>query len=595
MPIERKLAAIMFTDIAGYTALSAKDENKALALLDTQKQILTPIIEEFNGTLHKEVGDGLLFTFPTVTEAVKCGIKIQEKTKANDDLNLRVGIHEGEITLKDGDALGDDVNVASRIEAFAPSGGIAISSKIQQNISSLPEFETSYVGKPELKGVAQEVKVYCITSHGLPKSDEITESSITENKSNFNIYAIMGGILTAIGIAFWIAIGVFDVTSYGENDTIKNETIIENVYISLVRSSIEDLEALGDTVLINDLNHTLSPISNDKIENLNESILSQTIPALDKEFNYKSHYDLIDEMAKDGKLPIDFDYRSQKMDKKEKDTGTDVFPLTYIGSTNQFQIESDIHIAILLNIYNIDPPVNNVKKYFTLIKCEILYADIIDLDNKNLNNLRKHYNNKDINYLRIIKTDLNDIGMLKHAHSTKSFFSSSLDEIPIQLSHEINKLLLTTINSGYIFYYNPFEANITAISDDFIIIKHNDKKNRLKKNMHLSVSRGYHSDENGKEIFLADLNNYKKIIQGNDSLITIFNESSNSKAYTQTALNVIAEGHHCLSYQHCSFNRDIDIEIKIIDVFDETAKGIIVKENKNPYINIKLGDKLYFN
>ena len=60
MPIERKLAAIMFTDIAGYTALSAKDENKALELLDKQKQILTPIIEEYNGTLHKEVGDGIM-------------------------------------------------------------------------------------------------------------------------------------------------------------------------------------------------------------------------------------------------------------------------------------------------------------------------------------------------------------------------------------------------------------------------------------------------------------------------------------------------------------------------------------------------------
>jgi len=177
MPIERKLAAIMFTDIAGYTALSAKDETKALELLDTQKQILTPIIEEFNGTLHKEMGDGLLFTFPTVTEAVKCGIKIQEQTKGNNDLNLRIGIHEGEITLKDGDALGDDVNVASRIEAFAPSGGIAISSKVQQNISSLPEFETSYVGKPELKGVSQEVKVYCIISHGLPESKKIVIKS----------------------------------------------------------------------------------------------------------------------------------------------------------------------------------------------------------------------------------------------------------------------------------------------------------------------------------------------------------------------------------------------------------------------------------
>ena len=68
MHIERKLAAIMFTDIAGYTEQMSKDEDKALALLDTQKQILIPIIEEFNGTLHKEVGDGLLFTFPTLTQ-----------------------------------------------------------------------------------------------------------------------------------------------------------------------------------------------------------------------------------------------------------------------------------------------------------------------------------------------------------------------------------------------------------------------------------------------------------------------------------------------------------------------------------------------
>ena len=134
MPIERKLAAIMFTDIVGYTALSAKDENKALELLDTQKQILTPIIEEFNGTLHNKVGDGLLFTFSTVTDAVRCGIKIQQETKEVEYLNLRIGIHEGEITLKDGEALGDDVNVASRIDPFAAEGGIVISGKVQQNI-----------------------------------------------------------------------------------------------------------------------------------------------------------------------------------------------------------------------------------------------------------------------------------------------------------------------------------------------------------------------------------------------------------------------------------------------------------------------------
>ena len=202
--VERKLAAIMFTDIVGYTALSAKDETKALKLLDIQKQILNPIIEEFNGTLHKEMGDGLLFTFPTVTEAVKCGIKIQEQTKANDDLNLRIGIHEGEISLKDGDVLGDDVNVSSRIEPFSAVGGIAISGKVQQNISSLTEYETKYIGKPKLKGVSQKVEVYCITSHGLPQTDLSKVSAKLEKKSNLTKYALIGGVAILVGILFFV-------------------------------------------------------------------------------------------------------------------------------------------------------------------------------------------------------------------------------------------------------------------------------------------------------------------------------------------------------------------------------------------------------
>ena len=299
--IERKLAAIMFTDIAGYTALSAKDENKALALLDTQKQILTPIIEEFNGTLHKEMGDGLLFTFPTVTEAVKCGIKIQEDTKANDDLNLRIGIHEGEITLKDGDALGDDVNVASRIEAFAPSGGIAISSKVQQNISSLPEFETSYVGNPELKGVSQEVKVYCITSHGLPKADEIDEPIKVENKYNFNIFALTGGILTAIGIAFWIAVGVFDVSFGGkaevpsvgilmmdnigaEDDEFWARGITEDLIVKLAGAGLIRVSPMEEIMRISDLSLAIK----EKAEILDvKYILTSSLHKKENEFDLR--------------------------------------------------------------------------------------------------------------------------------------------------------------------------------------------------------------------------------------------------------------------------------------------------------------------
>ncbi len=218
-PIERKLAAIMFTDIAGYTALSAKDSTKSSELLKTQRDILKPIVEKHGGSWMKEMGDGLLLIFDSATSAVECSIAIQEATKDIEDLNLRIGIHEGEVIKQDGDVIGDDVNVASRIEPFSAVGGVAISHKIEQAISSNKEFETKYIGKPKLKGVSQKVEVYCITSHGLPETDVSKVSAKLEEekvKPQFNIFTLTGGILTAIGIAFWIAVGVFDVSFGGK-------------------------------------------------------------------------------------------------------------------------------------------------------------------------------------------------------------------------------------------------------------------------------------------------------------------------------------------------------------------------------------------
>jgi len=216
MPIERKLAAIMFTDIAGYTALSAKDSTKASKLLTTQRDILKPIVEKHGGSWMKEIGDGLLLTFDSATSAVECSIAIQESTKDIEDLNLRIAIHQGEVIKQDGDVIGDDVNVTSRIEPFSAIGGVAISDKVYRDISSNQEFETKYIGKPKLKGVAQKVEVYCITSHGLPQTDISKVSAKLEQESKFNIFALTGGILTAIGIAFWIAVGVFDVSFGGK-------------------------------------------------------------------------------------------------------------------------------------------------------------------------------------------------------------------------------------------------------------------------------------------------------------------------------------------------------------------------------------------
>ena len=167
----RKLAAIVFTDIIGFTKLSASDQSKASKLLKLQREIFKPLVEKYNGEWIKEMGDGLLLVFDTIMEAIKCCIDIQKASDSIEHLDLRIGIHQGEILIDGADVIGDDVNVASRIEPFAAPGGIAISDKVNTSLYRETGFDTEYIGKPSLKGVSQEIKVYCIISHQLPKTD----------------------------------------------------------------------------------------------------------------------------------------------------------------------------------------------------------------------------------------------------------------------------------------------------------------------------------------------------------------------------------------------------------------------------------------
>ena len=141
---QKKLKAIVFTDMADFTKISAQDEQKALDLIQKQNDIIKPIVEKHNGEWLKEIGDGLLFSFESSLEAVRCSIEIQETLKDIDDLNIRIGIHQGDIFVQDGDVFGDDVNIASRVEGFAPIGGIALSDKVHKDISGVSDIKTSF-------------------------------------------------------------------------------------------------------------------------------------------------------------------------------------------------------------------------------------------------------------------------------------------------------------------------------------------------------------------------------------------------------------------------------------------------------------------
>ena len=164
----KKLKAIVFTDIVDFTKMSADDEQQALDIIDKQREILKPIVIEHKGEWLKEIGDGLLFSFDSSLDAVQCSIKIQEALRDVDDFKLRIGIHQGDIFIQDGDVYGDDVNIASRVEGFSPEGGISISDKVYKDIQGVKDIKTSFIGHKPLKGVSQETKVRCITSNSLP-------------------------------------------------------------------------------------------------------------------------------------------------------------------------------------------------------------------------------------------------------------------------------------------------------------------------------------------------------------------------------------------------------------------------------------------
>jgi TolB-like protein/Tfp pilus assembly protein PilF len=186
MPDEQRhrLAAIMFSDIVGYTALMGRDENQALKLLRKNTDLQKTVIDKFQGDLIKEIGDGILACFQSTSDAVYCAIEIQDKSFKN-NIPLRIGIHEGEVVFKDGDVIGDGVNVASRLEEIAEEGGIIISETVYKNIKNKPRIQAIFVEERCLKNVDDLVRIYQVRARNkqsekskINTAAQSTESSI---------------------------------------------------------------------------------------------------------------------------------------------------------------------------------------------------------------------------------------------------------------------------------------------------------------------------------------------------------------------------------------------------------------------------------
>ena len=170
---ERRLAAIMFTDTVGFTAMAQEDEARALEILEEQRRIVRPILARHNGREVKTMGDAFLVEFVSALDAVRCAGEIQVAVRGTDPerarggkMKMRVGIHLGDVIHSGGDVAGDAVNVASRIEPLAPPGGICVTGQVRDSVLNKADFKFESIGRPLLKNVSLPMEVYQVAGFG---------------------------------------------------------------------------------------------------------------------------------------------------------------------------------------------------------------------------------------------------------------------------------------------------------------------------------------------------------------------------------------------------------------------------------------------
>jgi TolB-like protein/Tfp pilus assembly protein PilF len=181
----RMLAAIMFTDMVGYTAMMQDDEKKAKILRDKHRYVLERLVSEHQGQILQYYGDGTLAIFGSAIEATVCGAKIQSELQEEPKVPLRIGIHAGDVVYDDEGVYGDGVNIASRIENIALPGSVLVSGKINDELKNQKEVNTTPLGRYDLKNVRTPLSLYAVNSHGIsvPTPDQLKGKTTTSDHS----------------------------------------------------------------------------------------------------------------------------------------------------------------------------------------------------------------------------------------------------------------------------------------------------------------------------------------------------------------------------------------------------------------------------
>ncbi|MFP4384452.1 MAG: 2TM domain-containing protein [Spirochaetia bacterium] len=191
---EYRLAAIMYTDIVGFSKMMETNEAETLKLMAYHNELVTSLAQKYNGTVIKTVGDAFLVDFNNTVNAVRCGIEIQNRLADSSSsefvLNLRIGVHLGDIYFFDNDALGEGINIASRLQSLASPGSICISEDVYNLIANKIDNPIRKKGKTKLKNISREINAYEIltdsskkdSAAGTAKSEDIEDDEYQDLK-----------------------------------------------------------------------------------------------------------------------------------------------------------------------------------------------------------------------------------------------------------------------------------------------------------------------------------------------------------------------------------------------------------------------------
>ncbi|WP_340200875.1 adenylate/guanylate cyclase domain-containing protein [Ascidiimonas sp. W6] len=181
----RRLAAIVFVDIEGYTAMMQKDEDNALKVVKNFRKNIDTCVPKYNGEIIQYYGDGCLLIFNSALEAIKCSKSLQQSFKGiPPEVPVRIGIHLGDIVVESGNIFGDNVNIAARIESMSIAGAILLSEKVRNELINQPHIKLESLGSYEFKNVETPIEVFAYVREGftMPKKSEIAGKFKIQNE-----------------------------------------------------------------------------------------------------------------------------------------------------------------------------------------------------------------------------------------------------------------------------------------------------------------------------------------------------------------------------------------------------------------------------